>query len=179
MNYSFTVMESLCGPIGIFTGRSGVLEYIEFLPTDGNSRVADHLEAAGCSLTAGRQDTGIIGRQLEEYFAGKRRRFELESTLRGTDFQQQVWQALRKIPYGSTRSYGEIAKAIGNPGASRAVGAACRANPIPIVIPCHRVVGADGSLVGFGAGLVIKKFLLMLEVRYRPHPSSGQLEFNF
>ena len=171
MSYSFTVMESLCGPVGIFTGPSGVLEYLEFLPADGKSRVADDLEAAGCSFTGCREDPDLIRRRLEEYFAGKRQHFDLRIAPRGTDFQQRVWQALRGIPYGTTRSYGEIAKAIGNPGASRAVGAACRANPIPIVIPCHRVVGADGSLVGFAGGLPVKKSLLSMEARFHSRTS--------
>ena len=101
--------------------------------------------------------------QLGEYFAGGRQRFDLALAPRGTDFQQRVWRALLDIPYGRTISYGELARRIGNPSASRAVGLANGANPLPIVVPCHRVIGADGSLTGFGGGLPIKRKLLALE----------------
>ena len=102
-------------------------------------------------------------RQLEEYFAGKRKQFDLPLSLRGTEFQRQVWAALRDIPYGETRSYGQIAQAVGRPKAVRAVGMANHRNPISIIVPCHRVVGADGSLTGYGGGLENKKFLPALE----------------
>lgn len=101
--------------------------------------------------------------QLGEYFAGERRRFDLALAPRGTEFQRRVWRALTEIPYGRTISYGELARRIGNPSASRAVGLANGANPLPIVVPCHRVIGADGSLTGFGGGLPIKRKLLALE----------------
>ena len=102
-------------------------------------------------------------RQLAEYFRGARHRFELPLAPRGTDFQQLVWRALAAIPYGQTRSYGEIARAIGKPRAVRAVGAANGRNPLPIVVPCHRVIGSDGSLTGFAGGLAAKTCLLELE----------------
>jgi methylated-DNA-[protein]-cysteine S-methyltransferase len=101
--------------------------------------------------------------ELEEYFAGSRRHFSVDIQPRGTDFQLSVWRALQKVPYGKTVSYGELAKRVGNPNASRAVGAANGANPIPIIIPCHRVIGAGGNLTGFGGGLAVKQFLLELE----------------
>jgi methylated-DNA-[protein]-cysteine S-methyltransferase len=101
--------------------------------------------------------------QLQSYFAGKRKNFDLALVLEGTDFQKRVWNALRKIPYGETISYKELAEMIGSPKAVRAVGAANGANPIPIIIPCHRVIGNDGSLTGFGGGLPLKKKLLELE----------------
>lgn len=101
--------------------------------------------------------------QLEEYFAGKRADFDIPIKPRGTVFQKQVWNALLKIPYGETRSYGAIAKSIRKPKASRAVGGANNKNPIPILIPCHRVIGANGQLVGYGGGLNKKKWLLGLE----------------
>lgn len=106
-----------------------------------------------------------VARQLEEYFAGERTRFELKLCPNGTDFQLQVLDALTRIPYGETRSYRDIAGMIGNPKAVRAVGAANGRNPLPIVIPCHRVIGADGSLTGFGGGMEAKRFLLDLEQR--------------
>ena len=102
-------------------------------------------------------------RQLREYFAGQRREFSLPLAPQGTAFQQQVWQALQRIPHGHTWSYAELARHIGRPKAMRAVGAANGRNPIPILIPCHRVIGADGSLVGFGGGLPTKVALLRLE----------------
>lgn len=101
--------------------------------------------------------------QLREYFAGTRRTFDLPLAPRGTAFQQRVWAALRAIPYGETRTYGELAAAIGSPSASRAVGMANHHNPIPIVIPCHRVIGANGTLTGYAGGLEIKRKLLALE----------------
>lgn len=104
-----------------------------------------------------------VRRQIEEYFAGRRRDFDLAVDGEGTDFQQLVWSELAKIPYGETRSYAEVAVAIGRPAAVRAVGAANGRNPIPIVVPCHRVIGADGSLTGFGGGLEAKRWLLELE----------------
>ena len=101
--------------------------------------------------------------QLAEYFDGRRRSFDLPLTPRGSAFQCEVWMALRAIPYGSTWSYAELAARIGKPAAVRAVGAANGRNPLPIVVPCHRVIGSDGSLTGFGGGLPVKRFLLRLE----------------
>ncbi len=102
-------------------------------------------------------------RQLRAYFAGQLRRFDLPLDMQGTAFQLLVWRELEGIPYGETRSYSQIAAAIGAPRAVRAVGAANGANPIPIVVPCHRVIGASGKLVGYGGGLPLKKRLLELE----------------
>ena len=101
--------------------------------------------------------------ELDEYFSGKRKKFTIKLDPVGTDFQQNVWLALRQIPYGETRSYGEQAKMIGKPKAFRAVGAANGKNPISIIVPCHRVIGGNGSLTGFGGGLPAKQKLLELE----------------
>lgn len=106
---------------------------------------------------------GEAVRQLESYFRGELREFQLLLDIQGTDFQKRVWRQLLTIPYGQTRSYMQIAKAIGSPKAVRAVGAANGANPIAIVVPCHRVIGASGKLVGYGGGLPLKKRLLELE----------------
>lgn len=103
---------------------------------------------------------GEVVRQLDAYFRGELRTFTLPYRLSGTSFQNQVWQALADIPYGETLSYGELATRLGTPKASRAVGAANGNNPLPIILPCHRVIGANGSLTGFGGGLPTKKFLL-------------------
>ena len=107
-------------------------------------------------------------RQLEEYFAGQRKVFSLPLAPKGTEFQLRVWQALLQIPYGETRSYGELAAMVGNPKACRAVGGANHRNPLSILIPCHRVVGTGGSLTGYAGGLAIKEFLLKLESEARP-----------
>lgn len=103
--------------------------------------------------------------QLDAYFAGDRTAFDLPLAPRGTRFQRQVWEALRAIPYGTTTSYGALAAGIGNPAAVRAVGLANGRNPIPIVVPCHRVIGSDGALTGYGGGLEAKRLLLDLESR--------------
>lgn len=111
-------------------------------------------------------ETNILkeaGRQLQEYFSGVRTKFDLPLNPKGTDFMKDVWSALEKIPYGETKTYGEIAKIIGRDKAYRAVGLANNRNPIPIFIPCHRVIGANGKLVGYAGGLDIKKQLLELE----------------
>jgi methylated-DNA-[protein]-cysteine S-methyltransferase len=108
--------------------------------------------------------------ELDRFFAGQLHEFTVPLRPRGTEFQRQVWAALRRIPYGETTSYGEIARAIGRPAAVRAVGAANGRNPICILIPCHRVIGADGSLTGFGGGLDRKSFLLRLEQSASPSP---------
>lgn len=131
------------------------------------------LQADEAAVTAirfgagGAQDTSPLldaaEAQLREYFAGARRTFDLPLAPHGTAFQQRVWAALRAIPYGETRTYGELAAAIGSPNASRAVGMANHRNPISIVIPCHRVIGANGTLTGYAGGLEVKRKLLALE----------------
>ena len=102
-------------------------------------------------------------KELEEYFAGKRKEFDLPLEQEGTEFQKKVWEALERIPYGETRTYKDVAKIVGNEKASRAVGMANNKNSIPIIIPCHRVIGSNGKLVGYALGLDMKKYLLDLE----------------
>jgi O-6-methylguanine DNA methyltransferase len=112
------------------------------------------------------QDSGLMRpyvRELEEYFAGKRREFSFPLDLRGTNFQLACWRALLAIPYGETRSYAAMARAVGKPKAFRAVGMANNRNPIAIVVPCHRVIASDGTLCGYGGGLEVKRKLLELE----------------
>ena len=104
-------------------------------------------------------------RQISEYFTGERTRFDLPLQLNGSEFQKTVWQALREIPFGKTKSYMELARAVGSPEASRGVGTANGKNPLSIIVPCHRVVGANGALTGFAGGLEIKAALLALEAR--------------
>ncbi|MCC7231247.1 MAG: methylated-DNA--[protein]-cysteine S-methyltransferase [Fimbriimonadaceae bacterium] len=107
--------------------------------------------------------TALVDGQLAEYFAGYRKSFDLQLKPKGTEFQMKVWAQLVAIPFGETRSYGQLAAALGNPGASRAVGRANATNPIAIVVPCHRVIGANGTLTGYGGGLSMKEALLDLE----------------
>jgi O-6-methylguanine DNA methyltransferase len=109
--------------------------------------------------------TGVVS-QLREYFSGSRRVFDLPLDVRGTAFRRAVWSQVVRIPYGATATYGDIAQLVGKPKASRAVGAALGANPLPIVVPCHRVIGVGHSLTGFGAGLDVKEALLRLEGAY-------------
>jgi methylated-DNA-[protein]-cysteine S-methyltransferase len=125
---------------------------------------------AGAGRRPGQPPLPAAGTQLAEYAGGDRRSFALPLAPRGTEFERRVWQALTEIPYGETRSYAEIAAAIGSPAACRAVGRANGRNPIAIVIPCHRVIGSDGSLTGYGGGLDLKRFLLDLEGARRAAP---------
>jgi len=124
----------------------------------------------------GRRDDSAFAElrtQLAEYFAGHRREFSLELAPAGGEFERRVWAALREIPYGETASYGEIARRIGAPGAARAVGLANGRNPIAVIVPCHRVIGADGGLTGYGGGLERKRLLLDLEAGVLPLVETG------
>lgn len=125
----------------------------------------DHRAALGAESRQDEVALRDVIRQLRAYFAGELETFELALAPGGTPFQQKVWSELLKIPYGETTSYGELARRIGNPNASRAVGLANGSNPIPIIIPCHRVIGSNGNLTGYGGGLPIKEKLLALEKR--------------
>jgi methylated-DNA-[protein]-cysteine S-methyltransferase len=124
-----------------------------------------------------RDDTAFdeVRRQLDEYFAGTRREFDLPLTAEGTAFQQSVWAGLLRIPCGVTRSYGQLAEEIGNPKAVRAVGLANGRNPISIIVPCHRVIGANGTLTGYGGGLKAKSWLLEHEMRMTPRQETMSL----
>jgi len=137
------------------------------LVSDGAARTAVQFDDARRGRpTAGGPDDPVIreaSAQLLAYFAGERTVFDLPLRASGTPFEQGVWDELRRIPYGETTSYGELAACVGEPSAARAVGRANGRNPIPIIVPCHRVIGADGSLTGFGGGLECKRALLDLE----------------
>ncbi len=153
MKYRY--IDSPLGPL-LLAGAGETLHRVGF--PEGKGRIEP---AADWVLDA--RAFGRAEKQFREYFAGKRRRFELPLSPSGTPFQQTVLDALQRIPFGQTRSYAELAADVGRPNAVRAVGAANGRNPLPIVIPCHRVIGADGSLTGFGGGLHAKRFLLTLE----------------
>jgi len=155
MSLEYTYMDSPVGRL-LLAGKGEVLHYLSF-PTgkmcfkpkpDWNYHAAAFRQAR---------------HQIDSYFAGQLKQFDLELAPHGTEFQMQVLGALQKIPFGQIRSYKDIAQAIERPRAVRAVGAANGRNPIPLIIPCHRVVGADGSLTGFGGGIATKEFLLRLE----------------
>ncbi len=150
-----TTIDSPIGPL-LLGGDRHTLRVLWF----GRGRRAQG-PAAGWIEAPG--EFGDVAAQLREYFAGQRRAFDLAVAPAGTPFQRSVWQALQEIPYGETISYGELARRLGDLKAVRAVGLANGANPIAIVIPCHRVIGANGSLVGFGGGLPTKRALLDLE----------------
>jgi len=153
---TYTHIDSPVGPLLLAADDDG-LQLIEFAsPRHPVKPGRDWHEGSNAVLEQARA-------QLGEYFAGDRRTFDLPLSPRGTPFQCDVWRALQRIPYGQTISYAALASGIGKPSATRAVGAANGRNPLPIVVPCHRVIGADGSLTGFGGGLPIKQFLLALE----------------
>ena len=147
---NYFVYPSPIGPISI-AAQNDALVYLSF----GSSSFPG--KKAASSLT------NKAANQLKEYLAGKRHSFDLPLCIQGSAFQEEVWREVCKIPYGETRSYSEIASAVGSPRAARAVGMANNKNPLPIFIPCHRVVGANGKPVGYAGGLKIKKFLLDLE----------------
>ena len=168
MSYYTSMMDSPCGPLLLVVDDEGAVVRIEFGNGRESQKTVLKMRAAGIDVIEDAGRTAGLRRQLEEYFAGERQEFDLRLAPEGTPFELSVWDALKRIPFGETRSYGEIAQAIGRPGSARAVGRANGANPIPIVVPCHRVIGADGSLTGFGGGLDAKSRLLEIEGRALP-----------
>lgn len=153
---SYTTVESPVGPL-LVAGDDDALRLIHFVRAGrALPRDTDWQERDTTLLRDAR-------RQLGEYFAGRLREFQLPLAPRGSTFQQRVWRALLEVPYGTTCSYADLARRLGDLRATRAVGAANGRNPIPIVVPCHRVIGADGSLIGYGGGLDVKRYLLSLE----------------
>ena len=151
------------GDIFVAVSEEGVLLCLNLLKGGDFEKKVEKLSACGHDVRRDPLKCGEIERQLTEYFQRKRRIFDLELALEGTPFQLKIWGLLREIPYGTTISYRELAERAENPKAVRAVGRANSVNPIAIVVPCHRVIGADGSLTGFAGGLEIKRTLLELE----------------
>jgi methylated-DNA-[protein]-cysteine S-methyltransferase len=162
---TYTVVDSPIGPLTL-VGRRGTLCALYMV---------GHSHAADPGSYGRREDRGFDAavEQLDEYFAGRRTSFDLRLEAPGTPFQHQVWDALVRIPYGTTTTYGRLAEAIGRPGASRAVGLANGRNPLSIVVPCHRVIGAGGDLTGYGGGLERKAHLLAHERNVRAGASPG------
>jgi methylated-DNA-[protein]-cysteine S-methyltransferase len=150
----YTRVDTPVGTLTLVAGGGGLRELL----WAGEPPPAGATEGRDAVLAAAAE-------QLRDYFAGRRTAFDLELELHGTAFQRRAWRALAEIPFGVTRTYGEQALALGRPAAARAVGAANGRNPLPIVLPCHRLIGADGSLTGFGGGLEVKRALLEHEVR--------------
>ena len=151
----YSRLDSLVGPLLIVASDQGLVR-LEF------DRDPEKVPA---NAIGSDEKTAPYVRQLEQYFRGERQRFDFALDLRGTEFQKRCWQALLEIPYGETRSYADIARAVGNPRGFRAVGMANNRNPIAIVVPCHRVLASDGTLCGYGGGLDVKQKLLELEKR--------------
>lgn len=152
MTLYYSLLPHPTGTVSLIAGDEG-LEQIRF----------DAAFPAGTVPCGDHPVLRETARQLDAYFARDLREFDLPLAMKGTPFQLRVWQALRAIPYGETRSYAQQARAVGAPDAIRAVGAANGRNPIPIVVPCHRVIGSNGKLTGFGGGLPLKRWLLDLE----------------
>ena len=151
----YTTIESPVGAL-LLAGESNALRRVSF---ENGKRTTP----AQPDWKLDKEPFSEVIRQLQAYFRGEFKEFDLPLAMEGTEFQLRVWNALRAIPYGETISYARLAERIGNPKAVRAVGLANGSNPIPIIVPCHRVIGSDGSLTGFGGGLSTKKMLLELE----------------
>ncbi|WP_269212550.1 methylated-DNA--[protein]-cysteine S-methyltransferase [Chromobacterium vaccinii] len=156
------LIDTRFGPVAAWLDIRGALLRLLFNPTP--EQLAAH--ACPCDDAA----LAEVARQLAEYQAGERQAFDLPLAPQGTPFQQQVWAALREIPYGHTVSYGELARALGNPDGARVVGRANATNPIALIVPCHRVLGTDGSLTGYAGGLPLKAALLRFELERSAPP---------
>jgi O-6-methylguanine DNA methyltransferase len=154
---AYSEMDSPVGPLTIAVSEAGLagLAFGKHFPAKLGGQLADWRESEAA--------TRVVRKQLNEYFAGMRREFDLTLDLCGTDFQKNCWEALLGIPYGETRSYAEIARAVGRPNAYRAVGQSNHHNPVAIIVPCHRVLASGKALGGYGGGLSTKVFLLRLE----------------
>ena len=158
--FFLTRYQSPLGAYVIVSSESGVI----CLKSETNAATRlERWEREGTQIRDGNDHNQKVAAELDAYFAGNLRQFSVPLDLRGTDFQRQVWELLQRIPYGETRSYGQIASALGRSTASRAVGRATDTNPVAIIVPCHRVIGANGELVGYGGGLDKKRSLLDLE----------------
>jgi methylated-DNA-[protein]-cysteine S-methyltransferase len=159
MSLAYKIMDSPVGKLKLVASEKGLVAILWENDRPQRVPLADLVEDPAQQVLVETE------RQLGEYFEGKRREFSLPLDMRGTRFQRDVWEALLGIPFGETRSYGELAKLLGNPSASRAVGAANGRNPISIVVPCHRVIGSSGKLTGFAGGLEVKALLLGIEMK--------------
>lgn len=160
---SRTETDSPIGPLALYGTNDGLMAIV--FPRHSRAAVEawlDRVIGEASIIDDEAVHEAVIG-QLREYFAGRRRQFELELDVRGTSFQRRVWEAVAAVPYGQTRTYADIARTVGNNRAVRAVGAANGANPLPLIVPCHRIIGSSGGLHGYGGGLDVKAKLLALE----------------
>lgn len=172
---AFARFDTSIAPVTLAVDGAGRLVSLGFHGDGNDERELALLHRRGVEL---REDPGACSKAraaLERYLAGERRELGLELDARGTEFQRAVWEALRRIPYGATASYAELARRIGRPSAVRAVARANATNPIAIAIPCHRVIGSDGSLTGYAGGIEVKRALLELEARGCARPRAGSL----
>lgn len=163
-------LDEIASPVGLVSfaaDEEGALLGLRFRNGRSRSSLGNGLKREGFALSRDEDRTAAAREQLAEYFAGERRSFDLPVARRNSDFEEAVWEELARIPYGETRTYGQVAEALGGTGNAQEVGAACAANPVLVVVPCHRVTGADGSLKGYAGGLPIKAHLLDFEEERR------------
>lgn len=152
--------DSPAGPLVFAVDDEGSLIRASFTGGDYPRTIGEGLEDEGWILAEDPEMTARARAELQEYAAGERREFDLALSLYGSGWQRSVWESLVRIPFGQTRTYSQVAEEVGRPGAARAVGRAVATNPVPVVVPCHRVIGADGSLTGFAGGVHLKERLL-------------------
>ena len=164
MNAYMDTTDSPAGRVTFAVNEVGALIAVKFVEGEDGQSLGDELARAGFDVLEDRDRTDPVRRQLGEYYAGTRRTFDIPVALDGSPWQLKVWKALMEIPFGETRSYGEVAAMVGSPHAARAVGRANATNRIPLVVPCHRVIGADGRLTGFAGGVHLKDRLLAHEL---------------
>ena len=161
-------VQSPLGPVAFATDERGALLGLRFRDGRGRSSLENGLKRNGFALSRDEDPTADAREQLSEYFGGERRSFDLPVATGGSAFQEAVWDELSRIPFGETRTYGQVAEAVGGTGNAQEVGAACAANPVLLVVPCHRVLGADGSLKGYADGMPLKARLLDFEASQKP-----------
>ncbi len=165
MNAYADTVESPAGPLAFAVDEDGALIRLHFVESDHGPVMEQELEDEGYAVVTDETRTALVREELSDYAAGRRTTFDAPLALAGSDWQRAVWRELTRIPFGETRSYGEIADNLGRPGAARAVGRANATNVLPLVVPCHRVISADGTLGGFNGGLHLKTRLLDHEQR--------------
>jgi methylated-DNA-[protein]-cysteine S-methyltransferase len=168
MNAYLDEIDSPVGLVALATNEEGALLGLRFCTNRYRASLEEKLKREGFVLARDEDRTAAACEQLVEYFAGERCSFDLLVARRGSDFQEAVWEELSRIPFGETRTYGQVARAIGWPGEAVEVGSACATNPVLLVVPCHRVVGADGSLKGYAGGIHLKERLLAFEASLKP-----------
>ena len=176
MNAFVATIESPAGPFTFATDERGALIWLQFADGEYKRTVEQELEREDFSVEQDEDITAVARAQLQEYYARTRQKFDVPFVLTGSEWQKAVWQALTRIPFGGTRSYAEVAAMVGRPKAARAVGRANATNRLPVVVPCHRVIGADDSLAGFAGGTYLKTRLLEHEARVLANGSVGPVE---